>query len=134
MRIAFLYDCIYPYTIGGVERRVHEIGRRLAARGHDVHLFGMKFWDGLGTIEQEGVHIHGVSPASPLYAGGRRAILPAVRYAGSLFLPLLSGEFDLIDAQQFPYLQCLPAALAAAVRDVPLVIAWHEVWGPNWRD
>ena len=25
MRIAFLYDCIYPYTIGGVERRLHEI-------------------------------------------------------------------------------------------------------------
>jgi len=134
MRIAFLYDCVYPFTIGGVERRVHEIGRRLAARGHDVHHFGMKFWDGAETIEEGGVHIHGVRPASPLYSGGRRAILPAARYAGSLFLPLLSGNFDLIDAQQFPYLHCLPAAFAAAVRRIPLVVTWHEVWGPYWKD
>jgi glycosyltransferase involved in cell wall biosynthesis len=134
MRIAFLYDCIYPYTISGVERRVHEIGRRLAARGHEVHHFGMKFWDGPATIEDGGVHIHGVSPASPLYSGGRRAILPAARYAGSLLAPLLSGGFDLIDAQQFPYLHCLPAAFAALVRDIPLVITWHEVWGPYWRE
>ena len=134
MRIAFLYDCVYPYTIGGVERRVHEIGRRLAARGHEVHQFGMKFWDGPATIDAGGIQIHGVSPASPLYAGGRRAILPAARYAGSLLRPLLAGGFDLIDAQQFPYLHCLPAGLAAAVRDTPLVITWHEVWGPYWRE
>jgi glycosyltransferase involved in cell wall biosynthesis len=134
MRIAFLYDCIYPYTIGGVERRVHEIGRRLAARGHDIHHFGMKFWDGPETIEEGGVHIHGVSPASPLYSGGRRAILPAARYAGSLILPLLSGNFDLIDAQQFPYLHCLPATFAAAAKKIPLVVTWHEVWGPYWKD
>ncbi|MDD1664700.1 MAG: glycosyltransferase family 4 protein [Methanomicrobiales archaeon] len=134
MRIAFLYDCVYPYTIGGVERRVHELGRRLAARGHEVHHFGMKFWDGPETIEEGGVHIHGVSPASPLYAGGRRAILPAARYAGSLLRPLLAGGIDLIDAQQFPYLHCLSAALAARMRGIPLVVTWHEVWGPYWRD
>ena len=134
MQIAFLYDCVYPYTIGGVERRVHEIGRRLAGRGHEVHHFGIKFWDGPETIVEGGVHIHGVSPASPLYAGGRRAILPAARYAGSLFLPLLSGNFDLIDAQQFPYLHCLPAAFAATARRIPLVVTWHEVWGPYWKD
>ena len=134
MRIAFLYDCIYPYTIGGVERRVYEIGRRMAARGHEVHLFGMKFWDGPALIEDGGVHIHGVSRASPLYSGGRRAILPAARYAASLLRPLLLTEFDLIDAQQFPYLHCLPAAFASAVRDIPLVITWHEVWGPYWKE
>ena len=134
MRIAFLYDCIYPYTIGGVERRVHEIGRRLAARGHEVHHFGMKFWDGPAIIEDGGVQIHGVSLASPIYAGGRRAIPPAARYAGSLLRPLLAGGFDLIDAQQFPYLHCFPAAFTAAVRDMPLVITWHEVWGRYWRE
>ena len=134
MRIAFLYDCVYPYTIGGVERRVHELGRRLAARGHEVHHFGMKFWEGPATIESGGVRIHGVTPASPLYEGGRRAILPAARYAAALLRPLLAGGFDLIDAQQFPYLHCLPAVLAGAVRDVPLVITWHEVWGAYWRE
>ncbi|HXW99401.1 MAG TPA: glycosyltransferase family 4 protein, partial [Methanomicrobiales archaeon] len=134
MRIAFLYDCVYPWTIGGVERRVHELGRRLASRGHEVHHFGMKFWDGPATIESGGVRIHGVTPASPLYEGGRRAILPAARYAASLLPPLLDGEFDIIDAQQFPYLHCFPASLAAFLGEVPLVITWHEVWGDYWRE
>jgi len=134
MRIAFLYDCVYPYTIGGVERRVHELGRRLAARGHEVHHFGMKSWDGPDTIETDGIQVHGVSPASPLYTKGRRAVLPAARYAGSSLRPLLAGGFDLIDAQQFPYLHCLTAALAASLKDMPLVITWHEVWGPYWRE
>jgi glycosyltransferase involved in cell wall biosynthesis len=134
MRIAFLYDCVYPCTIGGVERRVYEMGRRLAARGHEVHHFGMKFWDGPATIVMGGVQVHGVSPSSPIYAGGRRAILPAARYAGSLLRPLIAGGFDLIDAQQFPYLHCFPAAIIAGLRGIPLVVTWHEVWGPYWRE
>ena len=46
MKIAFVYDVIYPYVKGGVEKRVWELATRLSRRGHDVHLFGMKFWDG----------------------------------------------------------------------------------------
>jgi glycosyltransferase involved in cell wall biosynthesis len=134
MRIAFLYDCIYPYIIGGVERRTWEMGRRLAARGHEVHLLGMKFWDGPQVIEREGVRIHGVSPAAPLYTEGKRAILPAARYALSLLPHLLLSEFDLIDAQQFPYLHCFSAAFAGAAKRVPMVITWHEVWGSYWRE
>jgi len=134
MRIAFLYDCIYPYVIGGVERRTWEMGRRLATRGHEVHLLGMKFWDGPRVIGRDGVRIHGVSPAAPLYTGGRRAILPAARYALSLLPHLFSGEFDLIDAQQFPYLHCFSAAFAGAAKRVPMVITWHEVWGSHWRE
>jgi glycosyltransferase involved in cell wall biosynthesis len=134
MRIAFLYDCVYPHTIGGVERRLHELGRRLAGRGHEVHHFGMKWWDGPDSLQKDGIWIHGVSPASPLYTGGRRAIPPAARYAGSLLRPLLAGGFDLVDAQQFPYLHCLSASLAAVARHMPLVITWHEVWGPYWRE
>ena len=46
MKIAFVYDAIYPYVKGGVEKRVWELAVRLSRRGHEVHLFGMKFWDG----------------------------------------------------------------------------------------
>ena len=41
MKIAFVYDVLYPDTIGGVEKRIYEIGTRLARRGHEVHLFPM---------------------------------------------------------------------------------------------
>ena len=46
MRIAFVYDAVYPYVLGGGEKRVWEIARRMVARGHEVHLFGMQFWEG----------------------------------------------------------------------------------------
>ncbi|MDD1666826.1 MAG: glycosyltransferase family 4 protein [Methanomicrobiales archaeon] len=134
MRIALLYDCVYPFTIGGVERRVQELGRRLAERGHEVHHFGMRFGNGPAVLDRDGVRIHGVSPSSALYTDGRRAVLPAVRYAAATLRPLLAGGFDLIDAQQFPYLHCFPAAIAARLRRIPLVVTWHEVWGSSWRE
>ena len=132
MKIAFLYDCVYPFKIGGVERRVWELARRLTNRGHEVHLFGMKFWEGSGTIEREGVVIHGICPVPPLYPGGRRAILPAMAYSLHLFRPLLLERFDLIDAQEFPYFHCFIAKFSSVLKRTPLVITWHEVWGDYW--
>ena len=41
MKIAYVYDRIYPYLKGGAEKRILEISKRLAERGHEVHLF----WD-----------------------------------------------------------------------------------------
>lgn len=137
MRIAFLYDCIYPFRIGGVEHRVWEISRRMVQRGHEVHLLGMKFWEGPDVIGREGVVIHGVCPAPglpDLYTGGRRAILPAFRYSASLLRPLLNGRFDVIDAQHFPYLHCFPAAAVARATGASLVITWHEVWDRYWSE
>ena len=31
LRIAFIYDVIYPWVKGGVERRIYELARRLAS-------------------------------------------------------------------------------------------------------
>lgn len=46
MKIAYVHDVIYPHVKGGAEKRVWEISRRLADRGHEVHIFGMKYWEG----------------------------------------------------------------------------------------
>jgi hypothetical protein len=35
MRIALIYDCLYPYTVGGAERRYRSVVAHLA-REHDV--------------------------------------------------------------------------------------------------
>ena len=43
MRIAFVYDALYPYVRGGAERRYHELARRLSAR-HDVHYISWRHW------------------------------------------------------------------------------------------
>jgi len=133
MKIAYLYDCVYPYAIGGVERRVFELARRLSKKGHEVHLFGMKYWEGKPTLEHDGVFLHGVCPAGSLYSDGKRTVKPAVSYAWHILTPLLREKFDIIDAQQFPYLHCFPAKASSVIKRTPLVITWHEVWGDYWH-
>ncbi|HOT04428.1 MAG TPA: glycosyltransferase family 4 protein [Methanolinea sp.] len=137
MKIAFVYDMVYPFKIGGVEKRIWELSRRLSARGHEVHVFGLKMWEGPPDILQEGVHLHGVCRPMPFHTGesGRRTILPALWLSLFLFFPLLrKGRFDVIECQNFPYFPCFPAWLAAALKKSLFVVTWHEVWGPYWHD
>ena len=69
MRVAYIYDAIYPDIPGGVERRIWEISKRLAKRGHDVHIFGMHLWNGGLIIQRDGVTIHGTADPIPSIRG-----------------------------------------------------------------
>jgi glycosyltransferase involved in cell wall biosynthesis len=133
MKIAYVHDVIYPFVKGGAEKRVMEIATRLAARGHDVHIFGMKYWDGEDVIEREGVHLHGVCASQDLYVDGKRSIKTSVYFSWKL-LRSLEGDFDVIDAQEFPYFPCFSAKLFSILKRTPLVITWHEVWGDYWDE
>jgi len=133
MKIAYVHDVIYPHVKGGAEKRVWEISRRLADRGHEVHIFGMKYWDGEAVIERDGVHLHGVCDPGNLYVDGRRSIKTAIRFSSKL-LSSFKGDFDVVDAQQFPYLPCFSAKLFCTLKRTPLVITWHEVWGDYWDE
>ena len=92
MKIAFVYDAIYPYVKGGVEKRVWELATRLNSRGHEVHLFGMKFWDGEDNFIREGVFLHGVCSVQKLYARGRRTVMAAPLFQHSSLLPVAKGK------------------------------------------
>ena len=81
MKIAFVYDVIYPYVKGGVEKRIWELAIRLSARGHNVHIVGMKYWDGPDSVEKDGVTLHGICPSQTLYADGRRTIGEAIYFS-----------------------------------------------------
>ena len=133
MKIAFVYDVIYPYVKGGVEKRVWELAVRLSRRGHEVHLFGMKSWDGDDIIIQEGVSLHGICPARRLYTRGRRSLWQPLFYSIYLILPLLKEKFDIIDCQQFPYFSCISSGFVSKLKKIPLVITWIEVWGDYWN-
>ncbi|MDD1702397.1 MAG: glycosyltransferase family 4 protein [Methanoregula sp.] len=132
MKIAFVYDAVYPYVKGGVEKRVWELAVILAARGHAVHIFGMKYWEGDDILIREGVVLHGVCPAHPLYLKGKRTVGEALSFAFHLIPALMKDRFDLIDCQQFPYFPCISAKLVSLLKGTPLVITWHEVWGDYW--
>jgi len=135
MKIAFVYDAIYPYVVGGGEQRIWEIAKKLAQRGHQVHLFGMKYWDGEDVIIKDGVYLHGVCRPQKLYVEGRRSIKEAIYFAREVVKPLLKEDFDIIDCQNFPYFPCFSAKFYALRRkNSILVITWLEVWNNYWYE
>lgn len=131
MKIAYVYDAVYPWETGGVQKRVWELARRLADR-HDVHWYGLHYWDGPAVIEREGVTLHGVAEPKELYVDGRRSISEALAFGAALLGPLRSESFDLIDCQAFPYFSCFAARYGTLFRDTKLVVTWHEVWQQYW--
>ncbi|HII00969.1 TPA: glycosyltransferase family 4 protein [Methanosarcinaceae archaeon] len=134
MKIAFVYDAVYPWVKGGAEMRVHELGKRLAARGNEMHLFGIKWWEGEDIIEYEGMTLHGVCDARELYVGGKRSISEAIVFSVKLFPRLRKEKFDLIDVSVFPYFSCFTVKAISVLSKTPAVFTWHEVWDGYWSE
>jgi L-malate glycosyltransferase len=132
MKIAFVYDVIYPFVKGGVEKRIWELAVRLVRRGHEVHIIGMKSWVGGEVLVREGVALHGICPATALYSGGRRTIGEPLRFSAHLLSFLSKNTYDIIDCQQFPYFPAVAARWTQGRNRTPLVVTWHEVWGDYW--
>jgi len=134
MKIAFVYDAIYPWVKGGAEMRIHELGKRLSARGYEVHIFGIKWWEGEDTIGYEGMTLHGVCKARNLYVNGRRSISEALVFAIKLFPELRKEKFDLIDVSVFPYFSCFTVKAVSILKKTPSAFTWHEVWNDYWYE
>lgn len=133
LRIGFVYDCVYPWEKGGAQKRVRELATRIA-ENHEVHLFGMKYWDGPDRMKKDGVVYHGVCEPYDLYTNGRRSITQAVRFATALTEPLLKKNLDVVDCQQFPYFPIFTSKLHEFTHRSELVVTWYEVWGDYWYD
>jgi glycosyltransferase involved in cell wall biosynthesis len=134
MKIAYVYDAVYPWIKGGAEKRIYEISKRLVKRGHEVHIFGMKYWNGEDVIVKDGVYLHGVCEPRELYVEGRRSIKEAIYFARKLLIPLTKEDFDVVDCQAFPYFSCFSAKICSSVKRTPLVITWHEIWDDYWYE
>ncbi|MFH1323604.1 MAG: glycosyltransferase family 4 protein [Methanobacteriota archaeon] len=134
MKLAFVYDAVYPWVKGGAEKRIYELGRRLVQQGHDVHVFGVKWWDGADVITNEGMVLHGVCGKKELYVHGRRSISEAVIFSIELIPHLFKEKFDLIDVSVFPYFSCFSVKLVSVLTRTPVIFTWHEVWGDYWYE
>jgi glycosyltransferase involved in cell wall biosynthesis len=133
MKIAIVYDMVYPYSIGGVEVRNFSLAETLAKKGYDVHLYGVKLWWGPDKIKRNGVFIHGVCRYKHKYDfKGRRSIIEPILFSFKLFLALFREKFDIIDCSAFPYFPCFSCKFYSILKKVPLIITWHEVWQDYW--
>jgi glycosyltransferase involved in cell wall biosynthesis len=134
MRIALIYDAVFPYVIGGGEQRNYELARHLSAR-HEVSLYGFEYWKGAPEGMLPGVRYVGVAPPAPLYDGaGKRRIAEALYFAGRLGPALLRGREAVWELTSFPYFSVPVARLLSLLKGTPLVVMWHEFWGEYWTE
>ena len=133
MRVCLVYDCLYPYTVGGAERWYRNLAERLAADGHEVTYLTLRQWP------------RGDEPRDRRRAGRRRraadgAVRRARARAGSL-PPLVFGagvlwhllrhgrRYDVVHTASFPYFSLLAAGAGARrCARYRLVVDWHEMW------
>jgi glycosyltransferase involved in cell wall biosynthesis len=137
MRICLVYDCLFPYTVGGAERWYRNLALRLAAEGHEVTYLTLRQWPRGAAGEVTGVQVVAAGPRMALYrdAGQRRILPPLVFGAGVLWhLLRYGGRYDVVHTASFPYFSLLAAALARRLRGYRLVVDWFELWSPAyWR-
>jgi glycosyltransferase involved in cell wall biosynthesis len=138
MRICVIYDCLFPFTVGGAERWYRNLAERLAADGHEVTYLTLRQWDRGDPPAIDGVRVVAVGPHMELYTdGGRRRILPPLVFGlGVLWHLLRHGQrYDVVHTCAFPYFSLLAAALLRPLRRYGLVVDWFEVWSrAYWHD
>jgi glycosyltransferase involved in cell wall biosynthesis len=139
MRICIVYDCLFPYTIGGGERWYRKLAERLAAEGHDVTYLTLRQWERGERVDLDPrVRVVTAGPRMALYTeSGRRRILPPLVFGLGVLAHLLRNgrRYDVVHACAFPYFSLLSAALLRRAKGFELEVDWFEVWSRSyWLD
>lgn len=123
MRLLFVTDLAYPDNAGGSHRLYYEVAKRLAARGHEVHLVTGKV-ENSAPIEEviEGVQYHRLTRDRRNFVSHG---LSYVRGARRVFERLArEAPFDVISAHYV-----LPTLGVLAARGTtPIVFTFHGPW------
>jgi glycosyltransferase involved in cell wall biosynthesis len=138
VRVCVVYDCLFPYTVGGAERWYRNLAQRLAADGHEVTYLTLRQWERGEGGAVPGVRVVAAGPRMALYRpdGPRRVAPPLVFGAGVLWHLLRhGGDYDVVHTASFPYFSLLAAAAARPLHGYELVVDWFELWSSAyWRE
>src|SRR5205085_1354281 len=138
MRICLVYDCLFPYTVGGAERWYANLAERLDRAGHEVTYLTLRQWprSQCPAVGERG-RVLSVGPRMALYSRGRRRIMPPLIFGMGVLAHLLrhGRRYDVVHTASFPYFSLLAAATLRPLVRYRLVVDWHEVWSRSyWRD
>jgi glycosyltransferase involved in cell wall biosynthesis len=124
-KIAFLTEFFYPH-IGGCETRFWEIGRRLVAKGHEVHVFTIQYDNGLAKEEEiDGIKVHRYAHSrSYTSEDSFRSFRGILKYSLSSFKHMWGSNFDVYYSNQWPMLHSICVKSVTS----PLIQEWCEVW------
>lgn len=132
MRIAVVYDCLYPVSVGGGELQYRAFAERFATVGHDVRYLTRRQWQA-SPPEIPGVHITAIAGPTEVYdAVGNRRLTPAAGFATALSRHLVSHrtDYDAVLVSALPVLNVLAARAALAGSRVRICADFLEVWRP----
>ncbi|HEU4974705.1 MAG TPA: glycosyltransferase [Baekduia sp.] len=135
MRIALVYDCLFPWTVGGAERWMRNVAEALAAEGHRVTFLTRQQWDPATPPRIPGVEVIAVSRDEPLYGpDGNRTIGEPLRFGWGVLRHLLrhGRDYDVVHTASFPYFSLLAAGAARRRGGYRIVADWHEVWSADY--
>lgn len=130
MRVALVYDCLFPYTVGGAERWYRNLAERLAEAGHDVTYLTLRQWQRGYEPDISGVNVVAVGPRMSLYSDGRRRVLPPLVFGLGVLAHLVrrGRRYDVVHTASFPYFSLLAAASARRLQGYRLIVDWIEFW------
>jgi glycosyltransferase involved in cell wall biosynthesis len=131
VRICLVYDCLFPYTVGGAERWYRNLALRLVGEGHEVTYLTLRQWDRGTEPDLPGVNVVAVGPRMALYSGpGQRRIAPPLVFGAGVLAHLLrhGRRYDVVHTASFPYFSLLAAGAVRRLGGYRLVVDWHEVW------
>lgn len=134
MRICIIYDCLFPWTIGGAERWYRNLAEQLAAAGHEVTYLTLRQWEDQEAPQLAGVKVIAVGPRMALYHDGKRRIVPPLRFGLGVFWHLLGNRqaYDWLHTASFPYFSLFAAALVRPFATFRIAVDWHEVWSRDY--
>jgi glycosyltransferase involved in cell wall biosynthesis len=131
--VAMVCDAVLPYSHGGREYRYRELTSRLA-KWADVHMYTMKWWSGPRIRIENDITFHAISKLVPMYVDQRRSLRQAFVF-GISCIGLLFAKFDVLEADNIPFVQVFILRLVTFLKRKRFVVTWHEVWGKEyWRE
>jgi L-malate glycosyltransferase len=125
LKVAILTEFFYPH-IGGCETRYLEIGRRLAIKGHEIHVFTIQYELDLPREEKiGGIQVHRYAYSKNYISeDGFRSFSGILKFAVASFRRAKKSDFDIYYFNQWPFLHSV--FLKHSI--TPLVQEWCEVW------
>jgi L-malate glycosyltransferase len=136
MLIEFIYDCAYPFSKGGAEKRIY-IYCKCLSRNMDTRIVSMKWWMGDNNAVFDGVKYLAITPLVNLYnKNGKRRLISSLLFGLKTFYYALKSDADIIDFEVFPYFPIILAKIASFIKKKkPLIIAhWCECFGKTaWK-
>lgn len=127
MRIALVYDCLYPATVGGAERWLCRLAEALRHE-HEVTYVTRRQWQ-RGERPIPGVECIAAAPRSPLYArNGRRRLLPPLLFGLGTFLHFARRRhhYDVVHCLSYPFLPLIAVRVALAGSRTRVICEWLE--------